>query len=1017
MVVALVALFVVATSLRGIAGFYTDYLWFESLDLTQVWRGVLGAKSGLVALFSIAFFVIMWVNLLLAERLSGSIARFGGTNEDEFVLRYRELVGRRAGAVRAGVAAFLGLVAGSGASAQWQNWILFTNRVDFGEKDATFKTDVGFYVFQLPFLRYVAGWLFSSLVVVLIATLVAHYLNGGIQVQAARDRVGAHVKAHVSVLLAALAVVRAGQYWLDRYELVFSTRGAVQGATYTDVNVQLKAIYLLLMISFFAVALFIVNIWRRGWVLPVLAVGLWGFVAVLAGEAVPAFVQRARVEPSESAKEAPYIRNNIEATRKALGLDDVDDQRFAADGELNGDQLVDNAATVQNIRLWDTDEIRRTFQELQRQRQFYSIPDVDVDRYVVNGEVRQTLIATRNLNTSEVPQSSWEARQLTYTHGYGAVLAPANAKTGDGQPDLVLRDVPVRSDAGYPKIAQPSIYIGEEQTGYKIVNTKRREILVQDDSGRTKFDPYAGADGVPLDSIVRRAAFALRFGDVDPLISSSIRPDSKLLLQRDVRARVQSLAPFLAFDQDPYSVVLDGKIVYVVDAYTTSDRYPNAQRADTDDVPDESGLRGRNFNYARNSVKAVVDAYDGTVKMYVTNDDDPLIKAYRKAFPKLFTDQSEAPPELRAHFRFPEDLFRVLTTMWGRYHVDDPDQLLNANDEWNVAAEPGAEVDPTPSTSVTTTAGNDVTESGRSARTDPTYLLTRLPGEKDESFVMLRPFTPSSTQGGNNQLTAFMTAKPDGTLESFEMPPDALPNGPGVAARNMQVNEEVSSLRSLLGREGSRVSFGSVQLVPIEQSILYVRPMYVTASEGAELPLIKQVIVSFQQSPDENTVAIAPTLDLALQEIFNTSPGTLEATPEEEGATPPPGTEPNQSDPGPGTTEPGASTTTTPFAGTDDELVSRIKQTFDQADAALRRGDSEDWAAKVNQAQALVDQLADRRSGATGPSTTGPSTTEPSTTGPPTTQPPTGTTPSGSGPTTTAPRNRGSTTTTTRPGA
>lgn len=1017
LIAALVALFVLATSLRGIAGFYTEYLWFVSLDLSSVWRGILGAKSSLVVVFTLVFFALIWVNLAVAERLSGRTVRFGGSSEDELVLRYRELVGRRSRLVRGGTASLLALIAGSGTASQWNNWLLFRNASTFGRKDETFGIDLGFYVFQLPFLRFVVGWLFSSLVVVLVATLISHYLNGGIRMQATKDRVSAQVKAHVSVLLAALALVRAAQYFLDRYELVFSTRGPVHGATYTDVNVQLKAIYLLIMISFFATALFLVNIWRRGWVLPVIAVGLWGLVAVLAGEAVPAFVQRFRVEPRESALEAQYIANNIEATRTALGLSGIEERSFQADGELTGDQLADNTGTVRNIRLWDTEQLQQTFQRLQGLREFYEIPDVDVDRYTVDGRTQQVMVATRQINDAQLPNSGWESTRLVYTSGYGVIMAPANAKTGDGSPDLVAKDIPIDVDEGYPSLdgpsGQPSLYFGEGQPGYKIVNTTRDELLFQDDDGDSQFENYMGADGVPLDSAVRRAAFALRFGQIEPLISSSITPSSKILLRRDVLERVRNLAPFLAFDHDPYAVVLNGRVVYVIDAYTTTDRYPNAQSVDAvgNDIPENSDLSSRSFNYARNSVKAVVDAYDGSVEMYVTSRDDPLIRSYDKAFPDLFTPVEEASADLQDHFRFPEDLFRVQTSMWGRYHVEDPDQLLQGTAAWTVAPSPDT-IDPdTPTTTTTTTADATVVRptSTASRGIDPTYQLIRLPGEEQESFVMLRPFTPAS----RGQLTAFMTATPEGELVSFTIPSGRLPNGPGVAAAGMQQDEEVATLQTLLGREGSEISFGNVLLVPIEESILYIRSIYVTA-ESTRVPRITQVVVSFQTGPDESEVAVAPTLDEALEEIFGVSVGTLEEPVEDDDAEDPaddpdggpedPEDEPEAPEdpedsevpdpPGDPTEDPGEDPAEDPgdpeedpdpaLAELDeDELVARLEGAFDAADAALDDRDFATYGEQVEEAEAIARELAGRRAGDAGEGGSDP----PATTAPPTTAP------------------------------
>ncbi len=997
LVVGLVVAFVLVTSLRGIAGFYTDYLWFDSLDLSGVWRGILGAKTALALLFTAVFFVLAYANLFIADRVSPRLRLAPSSPEDEMVERYHELVGKRAGLLRTVVSLFLAIVAGASASSQWREWILFTNRVDFGQKDATFSTDIGFYVFQLPFLRYVAGWLFSSLVIITLATLVAHYLNGGIRVQTSGERVTAQVKAHLSVLLGLLSLVRAGQYWLQRYELVFSTRGTVDGATYTDVNVQLTVIYLLIIISLTALVLFMVNIRRRGWVLPVLAVGLWAFVALLAGEAVPAFVQRFRVQPDEPAKEAPYIRHNIAATRDGMGLAEVGLEPFAAEGELSSADLTRNADLVRNIRLWDPKVVVRALQRSQGEglRDYYSINDVDVDRYTIDGRTTQVNIAVRDLSSDGVPQKSWVAQRLTYTHGYGAVVSPANATTAGGQPVLDVRDVPVKASESAPEISQPRVYIGEGQSGYAIVNTSVREFDYQDDSGGTKVTRYSGADGVPLDSFVRKAAFALRFGDINPVISGNVKAGSRLIMQRDVRERVQTVAPFLSYDSDPYPVLVGGRIVWVIDAYTTTDHFPNAQRADTVDVPADSGLAG-SFNYVRNSVKATVDAYDGTIRLYVVDDSDPLVRAYAKAFPELFTDGDEVPADLRAHFRYPEDLFRVQTTMWGRYHLSDPQDFYSRTDEWNVAPDPELRPDAAAVGVATTVANASTNVSNQFAdRVDPYYMQLRLPGEEKESFTLLRPFVAASRSNRTRTLTAFLVAKSDpgsyGKLLSYRTPSSRPPAGPQDVVNAINSNSAVSKDVTLLCQQQSKCSTTNLLVIPIEQSLLYVRPLYVESESENSVPQLEKVIVAFQTGGTIE-VGLGDTLNDALESLFGAGSGQ----------------EPDPTEP----TEPGQPTEPDPPSADTAQLAADIVAAFDAADAAYKRGDPVEAATQLKEAERLSREL-ERRLGSgsgggpdggsgSGSTTTTTPTTGPPSTGPPTTAPPATTAPTTAPPTTKA---------------
>jgi uncharacterized membrane protein (UPF0182 family) len=755
LIVGGVVAFVLVTSLRGIASFWTDYLWFESLGKEDVFTGRLRAQLVLVLLFTGTFFALMWANLLIADRVAPTYRTPGP--EEEVVERYRMLVAGRERLVRVLVALGFALVAGAGASGVWNEWILFSNAVDFGsDVDPLFGRDIGFYVFRLPFLSFVVGWLFASLVVVLLITVVWHYLNGSIRLQGA-ERVTPQFKVHVSVLLGLLALVRAADYWLERFELTVSTRGTVDGATYTDVQAQLPATNLLILIAFAAAVLFLLNIRRKGWVLPALAVGIWAVVAVVGGAIVPAAIQRFRVEPSESSREREYIVRNIEATREALGLAEVAEQPFAGGAELTDDDLSANADILRNIRLWDPTVLRDTYRQLQALRPFYRINDVDVDRYMIDGELTQVMIAARELDTAEVPQSSWEARTLAFTHGYGVVLAPANAKDSGGRPDLLVSEVPLQDEADLG-VEEPGLYVGEELSGYVIVDTNRQEIDFQDEQSETVYADYEGADGVGIGSFVRRAAFALRFGDLNPLFSGNLRDDSRILVRRDVDERVRALAPFLEFDADPYPVVVDGRIQWIVDGYTTTSRYPYAQRALVEDVPGSSGL-DRRFNYVRNSVKAVVDAYDGTVTMYIVDPDDPIIEVYRRAFPDLFTTD-EPSMELREHFRYPEDLFRVQSNMWGRYHIEDPDDFYNGNGAWVVSRDPGA-APPSAAVTTTTASGEETGPSGPANRIDPYYLLTRLPGEAEQSFVMLRPFAPISQQDTRPLLTAFLVAGSD----------------------------------------------------------------------------------------------------------------------------------------------------------------------------------------------------------------------------------------------------------------
>ncbi len=948
-----VTLFVLFLSLRSIASVYTDYLWFDSMNQTGVWRGVLGTKIAMAVVFVAVFFALLRGNLAIADRLAPRFRPAGP--EEELVERYHAAVGGRVGLVRTGVSLLLAIIAGVPAMDRWSDWLLFRNHQTFGVQDPQFHKDVGFFVFQMPFLTFLVQWAFAALLIVLIVTAAEHYLNGGIRAQAPVQRVTPQVKAHLSVLLALLALVKLAGYWLQQFDLTTSTRGTVDGATYTDVHYQLPAVRLLALISVAAAVLFLVNIRRRGWVLPVLGLGLWAFVAVVAGSILPAFMQKVSVEPSESSKERPYITNNIEATRAAFGLA-VNTNDFAASSALSTPDLQKNVATLSNIRVWDPDSqiLGRTLPALQSIRDQYAISDVDVDRYNLKGALTQVNIAARELNTPGVPQSSWEATHLAYTHGYGVVMSPASAQTDTGQPSLVISDIPVVDRAGIT-LTRPGIYFGEELSGYVVVGSKRQEIDYTDTNGQNVFAAYQGQDGVKL-GLLTRAAFALRFGDLNLLISGNITPSSRIMINRDVRARVEALAPFLSFDGDPYPAVVDGKIQWIIDGYTTSNRYPNSQRALTDRT---GGLTGR-FNYVRNSVKAVVDAYDGTVSLYIVDESDPIARAYRSAFPSLFA--KDAPSQaLKDHFRYPEDLFKVQTNMWGRYHTDNPDTFYNGSDAWVVARDPGTQASVLPTSTIPGQAPQ-----APAGSIPPYFQLMALPGETQQSFVLVRPFVPanSGTDLNKQVLTSFMVAKPDpsdpGRLKSYVITNATKPPGPAQVAGNLQSKDKVSQLQTLFGGQngGSDVVYGNLLLIPVDQSLLYVRPIYVQASDN-RIPKLTRIVAFF-----DGDVGVGTTLGEALRDIPRFAKLAALAggagSPGSPGGSPPP------------TTSPGAIETVA-------QLLADAERDLTDADAALRAGDLAGYQAKVNSAKAKV-QRASALAGASSGSGSAPTTTAPAST-------------------------------------
>ncbi len=863
---------IVALSLRGTSNFYTNFLWFESLDQRAVWWGVLRAELGLFFAFTGFFFLLLLLNLTIADRLA-PVRRPAGP-EEELLERFHEFVSGRERLVRVALAGLFSLIAGSGVSDQWNEWVLFSNRVDFGTVDPLFNLDIGFYVFQLPFLTFVVNWLFAAFVFVLFLTIMAHYINGGLRLQTPGSRATPQVTAHLSVILAILAAIKAADYYLQRYELTVSTRGVVDGATYTDINAQLPAIKLLMLISLFAVVLLLANIWWRGWTLPALAVGLWAFVAIVMGGINPAVVQRFQVDPNQSTREAEYTTLNIEATRDALGLD-VDRRGFQYDEdfELTDDILRDNADILDDIRLIDPLIVGPAFQSFEGDRGFYKFPNVlDTDRYEIDGELTPVVIGARELDLTA--QNQWENEHVRFTHGFGLGIAQGDTVEDSGRPDFLRVNDSSRPDPRLDLgLDQPQLYYSENLDGYSVVGTTRAEIDFSETSEEEVTTRYEGTGGVPIDSFFRKLAFSIRFGQIDPLISEFITDESKVLFNRDIVDRAKKLAPFLQFDSDPYPVVLEGRVHYVIDAYTTSDRYPYAQRADTDRVSARSGLRGRN-NYIRGSVKAVVDTYNGTVDYYRTpNVEDPIIEAYSAAFPDLIQPFESMPADMVNHLRYPQDLFTIQSNMWGRYQLssEQPDAFLSESAGWIVAADPGRS--PTvDSTEITSTLAGDVTSV---RRVSPYYAVMTLPGEDEEIFGIVRTFVPkpqpNSGRPQQSELTAMLVADSNpesyGRLIEYRMSNLNVP-GPTNVAIDISSDSQISEINTLLNANGSNVEYGDFQLVLLGESILYVRPLYVKAEGENAVPELRNVVVSMG-----GEVAIAPTLGEAIDNLFGTTVG------------------------------------------------------------------------------------------------------------------------------------------------
>ena len=864
-IIAVVLLVVVLVFLHTFAVFYTDALWFSSVSLHSVWVKLFEVKAGLMLVFSAIFAVLLLISLIVAERLAPKGPSMDA--EDEFVKRYREVIGPYARWLRAGVVVVLSLIVGSQALGQWQNWLLFRNGTPFAATDPQFHRNVAYFVFTLPFQQFVIHWTLVALVMVLLVTGLSHYLNGGIRMQGPRPRVRPAVKAHLSVILGLIAITKAVGYYLAQFNLDLSTNGFVQGAGYTDVHARLPALDLLILVSLAAAALLIYNIRRQGWALPILGVGLWFLVALTAGTIYPAAVQALKVNPAQNTLERPYIQRNIDATRAAMGIRGVTSTNYPASSTLSATQLSANSDTLANVRLWDPLQTQPTFNKLQDIRSYYQFNNLAVDRYKVNGTETSSVVGVREVNDQDLPSSSWVNTTLQYTHGYGMIVSPSNVATSNGDPQFAVGAVPPVSNSGLPNVSQPSVYFGLNNTGYVVANTKQPEIDYQLTNGTNIETHYKGTGGVQLSSFFNQVMFAVRFNDLNLLISSQITNDSRLMFDRGVQARVAKAAPFLNLDADPYPVLLGGHIEWVQDAYTTSANYPYAQNADTGAVASGSGLSGT-YNYVRNSVKVVIDAYTGKMTFYVMDPKDPIIRTYEKAFPGLFTPASKMSSELRDHLRYPEDIFTVQATMYGKYHIVRAQSFYSAADAWTLSPDPGSgQPAQALATTQTVNAQGQVVSTGQLVRMSPIYQVMRIPGEAAQSFNLIDAFVPVSAGSQIQTLSGFMMAGSDpghyGQLKMFVTPRDNPVNGPAIVAAKIDATPTVSGQISLLNQNGSSVLLGNVLMIPVANALLYIQPLYVESSRNA-FPELQRVIAVYGNQP----AAIGTSLSDALTKLF-----------------------------------------------------------------------------------------------------------------------------------------------------
>ncbi|MET7900143.1 UPF0182 family protein [Streptomyces sp. NPDC005355] len=854
------------------AGFWTDWLWYRSLHYSSVFSTTLRTKIGLFFVFGLLMATAVGINIWLAHRLRPPLSAM--SLEQQSLDRYRMGIAPFKKWVLLAVTALVGLIAGASAAGQWRIWLLWVNGVPFGQKDPQFHKDVSFFAFDLPWYRFLLSFGFAATVLSLIAAALVHYLYGGLRVTSPGARATAAATGHLSVLLGVFVALKAVAYWLDRYGLAvkssdFKATGNWTGLRYVDANAYLPAKTILFCIAAICALLFFATLWRRTWQLPVIGFGLMVLSAILIGGLYPAIVQKFQVQPNEQAKEAPYIQKNIEATRKAYGIDDSKVADYKGESKADNKSLRADADSTASVRLLDPNVVSPTFQQRQQVRGYYGFPStLDVDRYKTKaGADQDTVIGLRELNIAGIPERNWINDHFKYTHGYGAVAAKGTSTTRNGLPDFTEKNLPAEGEFD---AYQQRIYYGEKTKQYSIVGGPQKELDYSGNNGDEKTYTYTGKSGVSLSNPMNRAAYALAFGEPQILYSGAIGDGSRILYNRTPKERVEKVAPWLTIDGDAYPAVVDHRIKWIVDAYTTTNGYPYASRTTLGDTTADSLSDGERsvvaqqnkVNYIRNSVKATVDAYDGSVKLYEWDTKDPVLKTWEKAFPGTVEPRGKISDSLMEHFRYPQDLFKVQRELLTRYHVTNPAQFYSGSEVWQVPDDP-------------TNKGNSV---------PPYYLSMRMPDQKKQKFSLTTTFTPND----RDNLGAFMAVEADakssgyGTIRLLKLPPNTPVSGPQLVQSLFNSNPKIAESIRLLKGGDSTVEYGNLLTVPLDGGLLYVEPVYVRGA-GTDYPLLKKVLVS----DGGDRIAFEDSLEKALDVAFGQSPsGDPTKPPADSGQTP-----------------------------------------------------------------------------------------------------------------------------------
>jgi uncharacterized membrane protein (UPF0182 family) len=880
--------------------FYTDWLWFGEVGYQHVYGTMLRTQG---TLFTLAFVIaVAWflLNMRVALSSIGDLRPVFTTREG---IEVALPSGRQLRGLATSAAALLAVIIGLYAAGRWEVWLLWRYGVPFNVADPILNRDVGFYVYSLPFLQLLRG---MGQAVVVLAGLFAgglYLLSGSLSSGfPGRMSMTPSARRHLSLLVAVFLLLLAWGAWLNRTEHLVQTSGLIHGASYADVYGRMPAALVQILAGVIGAGLAVMHAFGpKNWPIPA-AIGLYALVSI-GGEGYASLVQRFSVTPNEQVRETPFIEHNIAATRRAFALDGVEERPLSGDALLTRDDIARNAATLENVRLWDHAPLLETFGQIQEIRTYYDFASVDNDRYRIDGALRQVMLSARELNSASLPARTWVNERLTFTHGYGLTLGPVNQVTSEGLPVLFVRNLPPETIPDL-RIDEPSLYFGELSNDYVIVGTRTPEFHYPrgDQNETTK---YAGKGGVPLGSLWRKLVFALRFGSYQIILSDDIGPESRILFNRNIRERVVRIAPFLALDRDPYLVLADGRLYWLFDAYTTSNRYPYSTPAGA-------------VNYIRNSVKFVIDAYDGTTTAYLSDANDPIAATFARIFPDTLKPLSEMPASIREHVRYPEDIFAIQAQVYSTYHMTQPAVYYNREDQWEIPS-----VD-------------DGTERNLM---QPYYTIMRLPGEKDAEFIQMLPFTPRR----RDNLAAWLVARSDGEhygrLRVFEFPKQKLVFGPRQVVARISQDQVISPQITLWNQQGSQVIWGTLMVIPIEESLIYVRPLYLRAS-GGRIPELTRVIVAY-----ENRIVMEETLEEGLARLFATG-AARPATPQDTRA------------PAPATPAPSAPAV--PAEAGLAALATQAQGHYDRAVQAQRNGDWATYGEELRQLGQVLDRMRSR---------------------------------------------------------